>query len=182
LQVTCVGSHRRSMATSEASEWLYAGLASSFPNIEPDEKAKHTGKTKLGTTNSVNEQSPPCRILKTSTGADGRVSACELTADEAQETIGFEPQVLVFRYRGKIVAVDHCCPHRNYPLSRGSIYDIEDFGIVLSAGITCPGHGWAFDLYTGLSDRGTYKLGVWETELRTNKAGEDEVWVRRKDG
>jgi nitrite reductase/ring-hydroxylating ferredoxin subunit len=88
---------------------------------------------------------------------------------------------MLFRYRNKIHAIDHNCPHRNYPLSRGSIYDIEDFGIVLSAGITCPGHGWAFDINTGQCSRGAYQLGVWETEIRPSDSGEEEVWVRRRE-
>jgi nitrite reductase/ring-hydroxylating ferredoxin subunit len=55
---------------------------------------------------------------------------------------------------------------------------------VLSAGITCPKHGWSFDLHSGQSDRGLYKLAVWEVQLRrlVDATGEDdqEVWVRRK--
>lgn len=34
------------------------------------------------------------------------------------------------------------CPHSSYPLSQGIPFDIEDFGIVLSAGLTCPKHNW----------------------------------------
>lgn len=75
-----------------------------------------------------------------------------------------------------------------YPLSRATPFDIEDFGIVLSAGITCPKHGWSFDLFTGTADRGRYELGVWEVQLRDMDGGEStslenktqEVWVRRK--
>lgn len=65
------------------------------------------------------------------------------------------------------------------------MYDIEDFGIIFSAGITCPGHGWAFDVNTGLCDRGSYKLQVWEVESREAEAGsgeEEQVWIRRKEG
>lgn len=69
---------------------------------------------------------------------------------------------------------------------------------MLSSGLTCPKHGWSFDLHTGMGDRGTYKLGIWELELRDQpprRAGEgeddgngattvavadQEVWVRRK--
>ena len=89
------------------------------------------------------------------------------------------------------------CPHSLYPLSQGTPFDIEDFGIVFSAGLTCPKHGWSFDLFNGAADRGSYELGVWETQLREVKSsegspcdnGEDgkssnsvekEVWVRRR--
>jgi nitrite reductase/ring-hydroxylating ferredoxin subunit len=72
-------------------------------------------------------------------------------------------------------------------------FDIEDFGVVLSAGITCPKHGWSFDLFTGNADRASYRLKVWEVQLRDvpGLAAQDvsegeapppdkEVWVRRK--
>lgn len=78
------------------------------------------------------------------------------------------------------------CPHSAFPLSQGNLFDIEDFGITLSAGITCPKHGWSFDIFSGKGDRGTFKLKVWEVQLR-DAAGSDggessdkEVWVRRK--
>jgi nitrite reductase/ring-hydroxylating ferredoxin subunit len=165
---------------SPTDGWLRAGLASSFPNVAPKPASRSAEKkASLHTAAANTDEQPACKILKPHY-TEGVATACELTSDEAQETIGVEPQVLVFRYGNKIIAIDHCCPHRNYPLSRGSVYDIEDFGIVLSAGITCPGHGWAFDLYTGLSDRGTYKLGVWETMTVESDGGEEEVWVRRK--
>jgi nitrite reductase/ring-hydroxylating ferredoxin subunit len=75
------------------------------------------------------------------------------------------------------------CPHSSYPLSQGIPFDIEDFGIVLSAGLTCPKHNWSFDLFSGRSDRGNYKLKVWEVELREiagTSTDDREVWVRRK--
>lgn len=87
------------------------------------------------------------------------------------------------------------CPHASFPLSQGLPFDIEDFGIVLSAGLTCPKHGWSFDLFRGIADRGRYELGVWEVQLRNldgaetpasvgeglaRADAEKEVWVRRK--
>ena len=64
---------------------------------------------------------------------------------------------------------------------------------MLSAGVSCPNHGWSFDLFTGMSDRGCYRLKTWEVEIRDIKQTEDtdtkeknglstdkEVWVRRK--
>ena len=53
---------------------------------------------------------------------------------------------------------------------------------MLSAGITCPKHSWSFDLFSGMGDRGAYKLKTWEVEVRPGKGGEggEEVWVRKK--
>jgi nitrite reductase/ring-hydroxylating ferredoxin subunit len=74
------------------------------------------------------------------------------------------------------------CPHSSYPLSNGTPFDIEDFGVVLSSGIQCPKHDWSFDLHTGRSDRGNYKLQVWEIQERPAQDGNGakDVWVRRK--
>jgi nitrite reductase/ring-hydroxylating ferredoxin subunit len=154
------------------NEWLFAGLSSSLPNIEPSAAPK----TKIAESSNPADGPPPCTILQLSDSEQPR----QVTPAEAQESIGFEPQVLVFRYRNKLHAINHSCPHRTHPLSRGSLYDIEDFGIIFSAGITCPGHGWAFDVNTGLCDRGSYKLQVWEVETREGDDGE-EVWIRKKD-
>lgn len=88
------------------------------------------------------------------------------------------------------------CPHSSYPLSQGTPFDIEDFGIVFSAGLTCPKHEWSFDIFTGAADRGNYQLDIWETQLReieslisqqtegdiskVSDIGDKEVWVRRR--
>ncbi|KAF2765876.1 hypothetical protein EJ03DRAFT_330630 [Teratosphaeria nubilosa] len=161
-------------ASSASDRWWCAGLASSFPDIKPAAKPK----TKLRSTAEADKDlTQPCKILQP---PSEEVNACELSLDDAQQTVGLEQQVLVFRYRGKLHAIDNSCPHRRYQLARGSLYDIEDFGIVLSAGIICPGHGWSFDLHTGQSDRGPYQLKVWETEVRLSAEGHEEVWVRSK--
>jgi nitrite reductase/ring-hydroxylating ferredoxin subunit len=53
---------------------------------------------------------------------------------------------------------------------------------VFSAGITCPKHGWSFDLFSGNADRGNYKLNLWEVQLRSVDGKEEgqEVWIRKK--
>lgn len=65
--------------------------------------------------------------------------------------------------------------------------------MTLSVGLTCPKHDWSFDLFTGMSDRGSYKLKTWEVQIRdpkdtvssqmdgeNEKTPDKEVWVRRK--
>lgn len=111
--------------------------------------------------------------------------ATEVAIDDWKDSAAGDAkdQVMVFQYRGKFLAVDHECPHSSYPLSNGTPFDIEDFGVVLSSGILCPKHDWSFDLHTGRADRGSYRLHVWEVETRRDEAGDGEewcVWVRRK--
>jgi hypothetical protein len=71
------------------------------------------------------------------------------------------------------------------------LFDIEDFGVRLSVGLKCSKHDWSFDLFHGNGDRGSYRLKIWEVQLRPvqgaeskgdAKGGDEErgVWVRRK--
>lgn len=169
--------------------WFCVGLASSFRDIS-ESSATTNGKSKIndttGKTNGENNDLAPCRIFESSKSLE---NPYEVNSDEAAASVGLKEQILIFRYRGKFHAVDHKCPHRSYALSRGTIHDIEDFGIVLSAGITCPKHGWSFDIHTGESDRGPYQLPVHEVQLRKrpqeapsgdDKEAAEEVWVKWK--
>ncbi|MCI0329427.1 MAG: Rieske 2Fe-2S domain-containing protein [candidate division Zixibacteria bacterium] len=49
-------------------------------------------------------------------------------------------QIAVFNVNGQLVACDNTCLHRGGPLGEG---DIEEFLV------TCPWHGWQYDLSTG---------------------------------
>ncbi|KAK8132074.1 hypothetical protein PG999_000247 [Apiospora kogelbergensis] len=190
--------------------WNFVGLASSFPNLDLDGKS-------VSERRSCNPKgsAPGCKVylVPRASNTAGATEASEVDA-AVPDTTTLKDQVLVFQYKGKFHAVDNVsaaisapnpimslrrtkidmspnqrCPHSSYPLSRGSPFDIEDFGISLSSGISCPKHDWSFDLHTGQGDRGSYKLAIWEIDLRpvtssTTKTETDpedkEVWVRRK--
>ena len=51
-------------------------------------------------------------------------------------------QVAVFKVRGKFHAIDNVCRHQGGPLAEG---DVE--GCV----VTCPWHGWTYDVTSGQS-------------------------------
>ena len=51
--------------------------------------------------------------------------------------------VAIFNWEGEFVALDNTCPHQGGPLGEGYL---EDAGVV-----SCPWHGWTFDLKTGIS-------------------------------
>ena len=178
-------------------DWFSAGLASSFPDLGLDSEK---GEARLCGSHGTNG-TPGCKVFHVpKTDISQRTEVDIQAGDTAQD---LTDQVLVFQYRGKFHAVDHVsrpfaivaessadngfqeCPHSSYPLSQGIPFDIEDFGIVLSAGLTCPKHNWSFDLFSGRSDRGNYKLKIWEVQLREVEGAqsdnsEKEVWVRRK--
>ncbi|PWY68533.1 hypothetical protein BO94DRAFT_527679 [Aspergillus sclerotioniger CBS 115572] len=150
--------------------WVRIGLLSDFPDVEskPDGTCRVTPSCKAFTI--------PNTTTTTTTPPEPITADIDIPGD-------MKDQVLVFRYKGKVHAVDHQCPHSSFPLSQGNLFDIEDFGVVLSAGITCPKHDWSFDLFSGQGDRGNYKLKIWEVDVREGSGeaeGDKEVWVRRK--
>ncbi|KFY00739.1 hypothetical protein V490_01227 [Pseudogymnoascus sp. VKM F-3557] len=177
------------------SQWHFIGPTSSFPDIESPDGANLSQARAC----DVGGFKPGCKAFYVSTrnedgargggGGEGekKKGLVEADLDEAgSPAANLKSQILVFKYKGKFHAVDHQCPHSSYPLSRGTLFDIEDFGVVLSAGLTCPKHDWSFDLFTGTGDRGNYKLRVWDVEVRRGGGGEEGekevegVWVRRK--
>ncbi|KAL4805358.1 hypothetical protein BDV18DRAFT_140746 [Aspergillus unguis] len=154
------------LASKANAAWHKVGLVSDFPDIPPD----------------AEQITSTCKAFKVPRFPDEPLQETdiELPGD-------LKDQVLVFKYKGAVHAIDHQCPHSAFPLSQGTLFDIEDFGIKLSAGITCPKHGWAFDIISGKADRGNYKLKVWEVQLRDPPGAKEEeeeedkeVWVRRK--
>ncbi|KAI5460093.1 hypothetical protein BGZ63DRAFT_406039 [Mariannaea sp. PMI_226] len=178
--------------------WFPVGLSSSFPDLGGFDD---DGLSNLGDARMCNaELKPGCKVFRipqTDPSQGAEVPILEDGGGDFDED-GFDlkDQVMVFQYKGKFHAVDHQCPHASFPLSKGIPFDIEDFGVVLSAGVTCPKHGWSFDIFSGTGDRGNYKLKIWEVQLRDVKEPETpkdvgdgangsetvvkEVWVRRK--
>lgn len=70
----------------------------------------------------------------------------------------------LFNIDGKFYAIDNTCPHRGGPLGEG---DLE--GCV----VTCPWHGWNFDVTTGCSQ------DIPDEKIKTYscKVEGDDVWV-----
>ena len=60
----------------------------------------------------------------------------------ARETVAGDRVVAVYNVDGTIHAMDGVCPHQGGPLGKGSLS-----GCV----VTCPWHGWQFDVRTGQS-------------------------------
>lgn len=57
-------------------------------------------------------------------------------------------EIAIFNVHGKFLAVDHLCPHKRGPLASGSVA-CDEAGE--AAVVSCPLHGWKFDLFTGES-------------------------------
>ncbi|KAK1237155.1 hypothetical protein MKX07_006034 [Trichoderma sp. CBMAI-0711] len=147
-------------ASPLGAQWFPVGLASTFPDLGYDEENLAKYRACGGP-----ELKPGCKVFQVPRDDSLQRAEIEIREDgtlQRLEMRGLKDQVLVFQYKGKFHAVDHGVP-----------FDIEDFGIVFSAGLTCPKHGWSFDLFNGAADRGNYELGVWETQLREVKTSED---------
>ncbi len=70
-------------------------------------------------------------------------------------------QVAIFKIEGKLYAVNNICPHQHAPvLFEGQIEDCT---------VTCPLHGWMYDLETGQALGGGAKLKTFEVYVE----GED---------
>ncbi|GMV52284.1 MAG: Rieske (2Fe-2S) protein [Flavobacteriales bacterium] len=55
--------------------------------------------------------------------------------------IDFERDLALFKVNGTICAVTNVCPHQHFPtISKG---------VVENGTVTCPMHGWCFDLRSG---------------------------------
>jgi nitrite reductase/ring-hydroxylating ferredoxin subunit len=183
--------------------WFSVGLASSFPNITESGSDIVADTRPCG--GGQGEEAPGCKVFQVP--KDDSSLAAQVDSSDVEEAAftarDLKDQVLVFQYKGKFHAINNVgysidfvmkfpfahdlqqCPHSSFPLSNGTPFDIEDFGIVLSAGISCPKHGWSFDLFSGQGDRGTYRLKLWEVQARPVAGAladdeEQEIWVRRK--
>lgn len=53
--------------------------------------------------------------------------------------------IALFNVGGSIYAIDNICPHAGGPLARGALGGPD------AATVTCPLHGWRFDVRTGRS-------------------------------
>lgn len=72
-------------------------------------------------------------------------------------------KLAVFRWQGRIYAVEDLCPHLGFPLSEG---------IVQNGEVICSWHGWHVRLDDGTCRREREHAKVFPCEIRG-----DEVWV-----
>lgn len=90
----------------------------------------------------------------------------EIPAGTGKIVFAGDKAVALFNIGGKFYAVDNTCPHRGGPLGEGELDDCI---------VTCPWHGWQFDVTTGESTSGTqvttYKVSV------NKKTSEIKVFV-----
>ena len=99
------------------SAWFCAGAALDFPNIQPPEDAAEVISTprRCGDARSM----PGCKIFHVAEdAATAKTEATEVSMGDvvlAENTDALKDQVLVYRYKGRFIAVDHVsCSVRSY--------------------------------------------------------------------
>jgi nitrite reductase (NADH) small subunit len=97
------------------------------------------------------------------------------TVDEIPSGIGklvmgaFEKPIALFNVNGDFFAINYVCPHMGGPLGEGKLN-----GYVVS----CPWHGWTFDVRTGLPDhQGGHSVSAYNVKIE----GEDVLvgWLKK---
>ena len=74
-------------------------------------------------------------------------------------------EIGLYRVGDQIHAMENRCPHRDHPLNEGELAD----GV-----ITCPAHGWSFDVRTGFCPEDDDGWPIPCFEVRVD---EGEVWI-----
>jgi nitrite reductase (NADH) small subunit len=64
----------------------------------------------------------------------------DLPVGTSKECVAGERMIALFNVNGRFYALDGVCPHQGGPLGRGLLE-----GCI----VTCPWHGWQFDVTTG---------------------------------
>jgi len=88
------------------------------------------------------------------------------TIDEVKEGRGKRivvdgEEIALFKIDGKVYAVSNMCPHQKFQMLHEGMFEN---GIV-----TCPMHGWAYDVRTGISTNASGRLKTFETEMKNGK-------------
>jgi nitrite reductase/ring-hydroxylating ferredoxin subunit len=78
-------------------------------------------------------------------------------------------EVALFRVGGEVFAVRNDCPHQHFSLLHQ--------GALKEYALTCPMHGWTFDLRTGTSIIGNGNLRRYNVKI----VG-DDVWLEQPKG
>ena len=66
-------------------------------------------------------------------------------------------EIAVFLIGGVVYAVENLCPHQHIP--------VLDEGEIDGTHVTCPMHGWRFDLATGKHVHSSSRLTTYETRI-----------------
>ena len=97
--------------------------------------------------------------------------ASDLRPGEGKLVVVRDKPMALFNVNGEFCAINYICPHMGGPLGEGKLD-----GTVVS----CPWHGWTFDVRTGLADHpGGHSVSAYEVVVEG-----DEVkigWLKKPE-
>jgi nitrite reductase/ring-hydroxylating ferredoxin subunit len=73
-------------------------------------------------------------------------------------------EISVFKIEGEVFAIGNVCPHQHF--SRLHEGEVKGFTV------TCPMHGWTYDVRTGISTNASGKVKIFDVEIRR-----DEIFI-----
>lgn len=78
----------------------------------------------------------------------------ELQPGQSKVCVVDDREIALFNIDGTFCAIDNACPHRGGPLGEG---------VVVGNDVTCPWHGWKFNVKTGAcANIPTAKVSAYE--------------------
>ena len=77
-------------------------------------------------------------------------------------------EVLLLWLNQDVLAIENTCPHQGFPLERGSLN-------VDSRVLSCPFHGWRFDLLTGKCLHAQVSVPTYQVKLDGI-----QIWLRKQ--
>jgi nitrite reductase/ring-hydroxylating ferredoxin subunit len=100
----------------------------------------------------------------------------EFSNDRSKRVVINETELALFFIKGKFYAVQNECPHQHY----SSLHE----GILDGLELTCPMHGWTFDLSTGKATVGGGRLKRFAVKVEGNDVlveapGSEPDWALR---
>lgn len=97
------------------------------------------------------------------------ISAADCPPGQGRECVAGDRIIAVFNMDGEFQALDGICPHQGGPLGKGCLQGTL---------VTCPWHGWQFDVCTGQHQTSkslvhpTFPVKVCDGDVWVNLDGE----------
>ena len=80
----------------------------------------------------------------------------ELKEGEGKCVVVDQQQIAIFKVGGEVLAIHNVCPHQGASLA---------YGWVRGETVTCPLHGWDFDLRSGMNKQGLGAVRAYPTRI-----------------
>jgi nitrite reductase (NADH) small subunit len=93
----------------------------------------------------------------------------ELKEGRGKRSVVNDEEIALFKVDEQICAISNMCPHQKFQKLHDGLFEN---GIV-----TCPMHGWAYDVRTGISTNASGRVKTFKTEVKNGK-----VFLKKEEG